>query len=387
MPIDFRHSERHYLYREEQGAYRRLSLTTKAYAAYLGKLVDPAGGWLELHGEAPAEAFRYQCTGKLTQGDYRMLRRAVGELLEEGYLIRGELVDGEFLPIADGDYVAIRNWIPAQRGMTRKDTQAWHAEREARARRYLGGSMPDSMPVEAESDASSVPLETELGATLDRILTEPGVSLARSGTDVGVSVDRVDTESSASADRAWIEISASAENSNGTQIALIPDHAIPYQSGRERHRAHVPVHARSKTSANSNVRTACERALSSSSLSREAYALADRLKSHIEARLPNYVHTGERRWSATRESWAREFGKMHELDARPWHELSDVLSWSQSDDFWQANILSAGKFRKQYEQLRAQMARSQPKGKPKHSPAVEAMFAELNRRRAAGEMV
>jgi len=49
-----------------------------------------------------------------------------------------------------------------------------------------------------------------------------------------------------------------------------------------------------------------------------------------------------------------------------------TLVWAQSDDFWRANILSATKLRKQYDQLRAHMARSsgtsaKPAG-PKPSP-------------------
>jgi len=54
---------------------------------------------------------------------------------------------------------------------------------------------------------------------------------------------------------------------------------------------------------------------------------------------------------ATLQSWADAFDKCHRIDHRPWKELEVVLRWSQEDSFWQQNILSGSKFRKQYETL------------------------------------
>jgi len=54
---------------------------------------------------------------------------------------------------------------------------------------------------------------------------------------------------------------------------------------------------------------------------------------------------------------------MHERDERPWEELRETLLWSQRDAFWQGNILSAEKLRKQYDLLRAQMGRPEAAAK------------------------
>lgn len=55
--------------------------------------------------------------------------------------------------------------------------------------------------------------------------------------------------------------------------------------------------------------------------------------------------------------WADDFRKLHELDKRTKQEIKDVIDWATSDSFWQANILSPGKLRKQFDTLQAQMSR------------------------------
>ncbi len=57
----------------------------------------------------------------------------------------------------------------------------------------------------------------------------------------------------------------------------------------------------------------------------------------------------------TLQSWAKEFNKMVRLDKYDYDEMLEVLQFSQTDDFWKKNILSAAKFRKQYLTLLAQM--------------------------------
>ena len=135
MPISFRHTERVHLYRQEQGAFRQLSLITKSVASYLLKLVDKAGGWLPLHGRAPWDAVRIAAPGECGQSDRRILKRAIRELLEEGYLELGVMVEGELLPCEgpDAEYLAIRNWVPAQQIHTRSRAIRWQSERRARA--------------------------------------------------------------------------------------------------------------------------------------------------------------------------------------------------------------------------------------------------------------
>lgn len=81
------------------------------------------------------------------------------------------------------------------------------------------------------------------------------------------------------------------------------------------------------------------------------YRAARWLADQIEERLSNCTpHT-----EATLQSWAADFDKCNRLDKHSWESINEVLQFSQSDPFWQSNILSGGKFRKQYTQLLAKM--------------------------------
>lgn len=83
------------------------------------------------------------------------------------------------------------------------------------------------------------------------------------------------------------------------------------------------------------------------------YKCAAFLSEAIAKRRPS----GKNPTEQTLQSWADDFDKCHRLDAHPWEEISAVLGWCQGDDFWQDNILSGGKFRKQYEQLLVKAAK------------------------------
>ena len=196
--LDFKYAERHFLYRDERGSFRSLSVTTKAYGEYFRKLVDPEGGWLALHGRTPSDAFRQTCSGKITRSDHRLLQRAVKELLDDDFLVLGELDEaGQFLPLGRGNYVAIRDWTPAENGMSRSQAKQWFAEREQRAAQYLASlNMADE---EAES------------------VHDSGLDTVREDNDSDR--ERTDTDSSCT------DSSASTENPNGTELALF--HTIP----------------------------------------------------------------------------------------------------------------------------------------------------------------
>jgi hypothetical protein len=71
--------------------------------------------------------------------------------------------------------------------------------------------------------------------------------------------------------------------------------------------------------------------------------------------LPNCTAHSE----TTLQNWAADFDKCNRLDKHGWEDINEVLQFSQSDPFWSTNILSAGKFRKQYTQLLAKMGGSQ----------------------------
>lgn len=51
------------------------------------------------------------------------------------------------------------------------------------------------------------------------------------------------------------------------------------------------------------------------------------------------------------QSWAKDIDKMIRLDSRKPETIEKVIQWSQADDFWQNNILSADKLRKQFDKL------------------------------------
>ena len=81
------------------------------------------------------------------------------------------------------------------------------------------------------------------------------------------------------------------------------------------------------------------------------YRAARWLADQIEERLPSCTPHSE----ATLQSWAADFDKCNRLDKHDWESINEVLQLSQSDSFWQRNILSGGKFRKQFTQLLAKM--------------------------------
>ena len=81
------------------------------------------------------------------------------------------------------------------------------------------------------------------------------------------------------------------------------------------------------------------------------YRAARWLADQIEGRLPNCTAHSE----TTLQNWAADFDKCHRLDGHSWEDIDKVLQFSQFDSFWQSNVLSGGKFRKQYTQLLAKM--------------------------------
>lgn len=51
------------------------------------------------------------------------------------------------------------------------------------------------------------------------------------------------------------------------------------------------------------------------------------------------------------QAWAKEADKLLRIDKREYEEAESLLRWALADSFWAQNILSIGKFRKQYDQL------------------------------------
>ncbi len=57
------------------------------------------------------------------------------------------------------------------------------------------------------------------------------------------------------------------------------------------------------------------------------------------------------------DKWAAEIDKMQRLDNRTESEIEAVIDFSQNDQFWSINILSASKLREKYDRLYMQMKR------------------------------
>lgn len=58
------------------------------------------------------------------------------------------------------------------------------------------------------------------------------------------------------------------------------------------------------------------------------------------------------------QKWASFVDKMIRIDKRAPAEIETVIRWCQGDDFWQNNILSTSKLRKQYDQLFLKMPKN-----------------------------
>ena len=67
------------------------------------------------------------------------------------------------------------------------------------------------------------------------------------------------------------------------------------------------------------------------------------------------------------ETWARDIERLHRLDGRDWSEIEQVIRWAKTaGNFWQPNIISGAKLRKQFPTIYAQMQRPL-KGLPVHT--------------------
>lgn len=74
------------------------------------------------------------------------------------------------------------------------------------------------------------------------------------------------------------------------------------------------------------------------------YRLAEFLFKHIRKNNPNAK-------TPNLQSWAKDFDYILRLDKRNLEEVQELIRFCQNDSFWCTNILSASKFRKQYDQL------------------------------------
>jgi hypothetical protein len=63
------------------------------------------------------------------------------------------------------------------------------------------------------------------------------------------------------------------------------------------------------------------------------------------------------------DKWLSDMEKLHRIDERSWEQITKAIEWCQADDFWRGNIMSPGKLRKQYDQLRLAAQRNTKQSK------------------------
>ena len=76
------------------------------------------------------------------------------------------------------------------------------------------------------------------------------------------------------------------------------------------------------------------------------YLFEEMKKNNPEARKPDF------------HKWANDIRLMMEIDNRKEEQVRNMITWSQSNDFWKGNILSAKKLRDKYDQMKVQANQS-----------------------------
>ena len=90
----------------------------------------------------------------------------------------------------------------------------------------------------------------------------------------------------------------------------------------------------------------------------QEYRLADRLKEKIMGNAPDHKPISE----SQLQSWSNTFRLMIERDKREPSKIKNLIDWSQQNDFWRTNILSANALRKHYDRLRLQAVEDWKRG-------------------------
>lgn len=71
------------------------------------------------------------------------------------------------------------------------------------------------------------------------------------------------------------------------------------------------------------------------------------------------------------QTWADDVRKMIEIDNRTEEQVKRMIHWSQKNDFWSTNILSAKKLREKYDTMAAQANRDFKKSSGKRAVRIE----------------
>ena len=103
----------------------------------------------------------------------------------------------------------------------------------------------------------------------------------------------------------------------------------------------------------------------------EAYQLASHLRDCILAREPTTKVPNDL------QRWSMDADRMLRIDNRDYNESRRLIEWCQHDDFWCTNILSMGKFRKHFDQLKRKSQHAQ--GQKSHERTLEDVLEDLRR--------
>lgn len=133
----------------------------------------------------------------------------------------------------------------------------------------------------------------------------------------------------------WEVVSALLEVPNETTSSPKRDHKKS-QTGPQPHIIYTNTKNEPKNTTRNSV-----------ALSEKAFGLADFLWTKMKENNPKTKDRTEQE----RSKWAAEIDRMNRIDKYTWKEIEELITFSQEDEFWQANILSAAKLRKQAAQL------------------------------------
>ena len=85
---------------------------------------------------------------------------------------------------------------------------------------------------------------------------------------------------------------------------------------------------------------------------KESQELCERLVNYCKRDNPNFK-------TNKIDKWTNEIGKIHFLDGYEWTDIQKIIDFAKNDDFWNSNILSGEKLRKQMEKLYLKAKNSQ----------------------------
>ncbi len=79
--------------------------------------------------------------------------------------------------------------------------------------------------------------------------------------------------------------------------------------------------------------------------------------------LADLIEANGSRRPTVSDKWLSDMERLNRIDQRTWEQITKAIEWCQDDDFWRGNIMSPGKLRKQYDQLRLAAQRNNKQSK------------------------